>query len=87
MGYAYTPGLTVAEHTVIRKVRRLPLKGRVLVTEGQPVAAQPFRYTPSRLVMMEKIASTTITRKIDCTTLTVVCRPTLSALPSTRKPW
>lgn len=39
MGYAYTPGLTVAEHTVIRKVRRLPLKGRVLVTEGQAVAA------------------------------------------------
>jgi hypothetical protein len=40
MGYAYTPGLTVAEHTVIRKVRRLPLKGRVLVTEGQAVAAE-----------------------------------------------
>lgn len=39
MGYAYTPGLTVAEHTVIRKVRRLPLKGEVLVRVGQAVAA------------------------------------------------
>ena len=39
MGYAYTPGLTVAEHTVVRKVRRLPLKGRVLVQVGQPVQA------------------------------------------------
>lgn len=39
MGYAYTPGLTVAEHTVIRKVRRLPLKGTVLVQPGQSVEA------------------------------------------------
>ncbi len=40
MGFAYTPGLTVAEHTVIRKVRRLPLKGRVLVEKGQKVGAE-----------------------------------------------
>lgn len=39
MGYAYTPGLTVAESTVIRKVRRLPLKGEVLVQVGQAVEA------------------------------------------------
>ena len=39
MGYAYTPGLTVAEHTVVRKVRRLPLKGQVLVKVGQQVKA------------------------------------------------
>lgn len=39
MGYAYTPGLAVAEHTVIRKVRRLPLKGQVLVETGQDVEA------------------------------------------------
>jgi hypothetical protein len=39
MGHAYTPGLTVADHTVIRKVRRLPLKGRVLVRVGQRVQA------------------------------------------------
>lgn len=39
MGYAYTPGLSVAEHTVIRKVRRLPLKGSVLVEPGQTVKA------------------------------------------------
>jgi hypothetical protein len=40
MGYAYTPGLAVAEHTVIRKVRRLPLKGKVLVTPGQQVKGE-----------------------------------------------
>jgi hypothetical protein len=39
MGYAYTPGLTVAEHTLVRKVRRLPLKGAVLVQVGQEVQA------------------------------------------------
>lgn len=40
MGYAYTPGLAVAEHTVIRKIRRLPLKGQVLVTAGQTVTGE-----------------------------------------------
>lgn len=40
MGYAYTPGLTVAENTVVRKVRRLPLKGTVLVKVGQRVQAE-----------------------------------------------
>lgn len=39
MGYAYTPGLAVAERTVVRKVRRLPLKGRVLVQVGDAVKA------------------------------------------------
>lgn len=39
MGYAYTPGLTVAEHTVLRQTRRLPLKGEVLVEVGQTVNA------------------------------------------------
>jgi hypothetical protein len=37
MGFAYTPGLTVAEHTVIRKIRRLPIKGKVLAEVGQAV--------------------------------------------------
>jgi hypothetical protein len=40
MGYAYTPGLTVAEHTVIRNVRRLPIKGEVLVEVGRSVQAE-----------------------------------------------
>lgn len=39
MPTAYTPGLHVAAHTVIRKVRRLPLKGEVLVAAGATVAA------------------------------------------------
>lgn len=38
MGTAYTPGLAVSAHALIRKTRRLPLKGAVLVQEGQEVA-------------------------------------------------
>lgn len=39
MGFAYTPGLSVAEHTIVRKVRRLPLKGEVLAKVGDRVTA------------------------------------------------
>lgn len=37
MGTAYTPGLKVSAHTKIEKLRRLPLKGTVLVREGDTV--------------------------------------------------
>lgn len=37
MGTAYTPGLRVSDRTAIRKVRRLPLKGEVLVSVGDHV--------------------------------------------------
>jgi hypothetical protein len=37
MGTAYTPGLTISADTVVRKVRRLPLKGQVLVQVGDQV--------------------------------------------------
>ncbi len=37
MGSAYTPGLKVSPHTTIRRTRRLPLKGEVLVSAGQTV--------------------------------------------------
>ncbi|MHB9023991.1 MAG: hypothetical protein ACYC7E_07405 [Armatimonadota bacterium] len=40
MPTAYTPGLQVTDHTVIRKVRRLPLKGEVLVDAGERVSAE-----------------------------------------------
>lgn len=39
MPTAYTPGLQVTDHTIVHKVRRLPLKGEVLVIAGQRVAA------------------------------------------------
>ena len=39
MAFAYTPGLRVADVTVIRKERRLPLKGEVLVVQGDHVEA------------------------------------------------
>ncbi|MDL1928076.1 MAG: hypothetical protein HND42_00600 [Armatimonadetes bacterium] len=37
LGTAYTPGLTVSRDQIVRKVRRLPLKGEVLVSSGQSV--------------------------------------------------
>jgi len=37
MATAYTPGLVVTERTVVRKTRRLPLKGDVLVAVGDCV--------------------------------------------------
>jgi hypothetical protein len=37
VGTAYTPGLTVSADSVVRKVRRLPLKGQVLVQVGDSV--------------------------------------------------
>ncbi len=39
MGTAYTPGLTVSGNTIVRKMRRLPIKGEVLVREGDTVNA------------------------------------------------
>lgn len=38
MGTAYTPGLRVSPRTTIEKLRRLPLKGDVLVKEGDIVS-------------------------------------------------
>jgi hypothetical protein len=37
MGSAYTPGLTVSADQIVHKVRRLPLKGTVLVGVGETV--------------------------------------------------
>lgn len=38
MAHAYTPGLKVTERTVVRRVRRLPIPGDVLVKVGDKVA-------------------------------------------------
>ena len=40
MAHAYTPGLRVSERAVIRKERRLPISGRVLVEQGATVRAE-----------------------------------------------
>ena len=37
MAHSYTPGLTVTEHTTIRRRRMLPLPGSVLVAAGETV--------------------------------------------------
>ncbi len=39
MGAAYTPGLTVSGDMIVRKERRLPLAGEILVSVGDPVEA------------------------------------------------
>jgi len=38
MAHAYTPGLKVTERAIVRKTRRLPLLGEVLVEKGQSVS-------------------------------------------------
>jgi hypothetical protein len=38
MAHAYTPGLKVTERAIIRKTRRLPILGEVLVEKGQSVS-------------------------------------------------
>jgi hypothetical protein len=40
LGSAYTPGLTVSGDTAVRRTRRLPIKGEVLVKVGDEVAPQ-----------------------------------------------
>lgn len=40
MAHAYTPGLRVAPNTVIRKTRRLPLAGDVVVADGDHVSPE-----------------------------------------------
>jgi len=40
MAHAYTPGLRVTERALIRKERRLPMKGTVVVQKGDPVKAE-----------------------------------------------
>jgi hypothetical protein len=40
MGHSYTPGLTVTEHTVVRRKRQLPIPGEVLVRVGDRVTAE-----------------------------------------------
>lgn len=37
MGTAYTPGLRISSGTILRKTRRLPLKGEIMVKEGDEV--------------------------------------------------
>jgi transcription antitermination factor NusG len=37
MAHAYTPGLKVSAYTLVKKERKLPLKGKVLVTVGEKV--------------------------------------------------
>jgi hypothetical protein len=39
MAHAYTPGLRVTDHAVLRRERRLPLKGEVLVALGAELSA------------------------------------------------
>jgi hypothetical protein len=40
MAHAYTPGLRITERAVVRKERRLPIAGTVLVAEGAQVTAE-----------------------------------------------
>ncbi len=39
MAHAYVPGLKVAPHTTVKKVRQLPIKGEILKNVGEKVLA------------------------------------------------
>ncbi len=47
MAHAYTPGLKVTARSVVRKERRLPLKGKVVVKAGDEVSANTIVATTS----------------------------------------
>lgn len=47
MAHAYTPGLKVTSHSMVRKERRLPLKGDVVVKVGDTVASEKVVATTS----------------------------------------
>jgi hypothetical protein len=57
MGTAYTPGLRVSANTVVRKQRRLPLKGDVPVSVGQDVS-------PDTVVARTELPGTMMTVKV-----------------------
>lgn len=69
MAHSYTPGLTVTDHTVIRRRRMLPLPGTVLVGVGDPVrsdhvvaqAELPGKVFPINLANQLSIAASEIT--------------------------
>lgn len=55
MGSAYTPGLKVSPHTRIRRTRRLPLKGDVLVETGQTVSPETIVARASLPGLMQSV--------------------------------
>ena len=57
MGSAYTPGLKVSPHTSINKLRRLPLKGFVLVKVGDSV-------TPDTIVARTELPGMLLSVKV-----------------------
>ena len=63
MGQAYTPGLRVSELMVIRKERRLPMKGNVLVKVGDKVKANDL---VARTYLPGKILPLNLVHKIGC---------------------
>lgn len=61
MAHAYTAGLRVSENTVIRKERRLPLKGSVLVAKGDTVPAEDV---VARTELPGEVASVNVANKL-----------------------
>ncbi len=62
--HAYTPGLRVTAHTVLRKERRLPLAGEVRVTAGQSVRAEEI---VAAAALPGNVISVNVANKLGCT--------------------
>lgn len=63
MGHAYTPGLRVAEFTLLQKERKLPLLGEVLVKPGQKVA---YGEVVARTELPGDVHSVNVANRLSC---------------------
>ena len=78
--------LAAAHLEVDAGVHALGAEARLHALQPDHRLAARVRHSPSQLKTTENAASVTMMRKIACTTLSVVWRPTLSALAPARKP-
>ena len=64
MAHAYTPGLRVSSHATVRKLRRLPLKGEVVVKTGATVTRDQVA---ARTELPGNVTSVNLVNKFGCT--------------------
>lgn len=63
MAHAYTPGLRVTEHVVLRKQRRLPLPGKIAVAVGERVQATDI---VAATELPGNVTTVNVAREINC---------------------
>ena len=61
--HAYTPGLRITEHTTVRRRRLLPLKGTVIVQQGEAVRADTI---VARTELPGKMFPVNVVNRLNC---------------------